>query len=382
MRRGPLKVAIVVPFSWSFPSGVLRHAEAQARVLIERGAEVRLVCGRDPADLRTSLVHTRSPRRDEPPDYVVPVGRSVPVRANGSTACVVCNARAVRRLRRLFEHERFDVVHVHHPLTPVPSALALAIATCPTVVTCHSGGSRLFSVGRLVFRPLIDRIDYRIAVSEEARRTAEPYLGGPFEILPNGVEIDAQPQLDGRANRIVFVGRADPRKGLDVLLRAWPAIHRDTGARLRLIGPDPPLVRSLQSRLGIADGDGIDSVGPLYGSELRVELASARALVAPSLGQESFGMVLTEAFAAGTPVVASHIPGYVEVVTPETGLLVPPGDPEELATAVVRLLRDEPARRARGAAAHSLAEERYDWRPIADRLLAIYSSLTAERRPS
>jgi phosphatidylinositol alpha-mannosyltransferase len=158
-----------------------------------------------------------------------------------------------------------------------------------------------------------------------------------------------------------------------VLLRAWPEIRRRTGARLRIAGADPLAVRLLLTRLRVAD-DGIDVLGFLTQEALTAELSSAKALVAPSLGGESFGMVLTRAFACATPVVASDIPGYRDVMTPETSLAVAPGDPDALVNAVEALFADEAGRLALGAAARQLAIERYSWRDIARRLERIYDS--------
>src|SRR4029450_6897482 len=161
-------------------------------------------------------------------------------------------------------------------------------------------------------------------------------------------------------DRILFVGRHDARKGLPVLLRAWPEIRRRTGARLRVIGADPLAVRLLIARQRISD-DGIDSLGFLSQERLTEELLAAKAMAAPSLGGESFGMVLTRAFACATPVVASDIVGYRDVIEPGTAVLVPPRDPETLADALVALLEDEDRRHAIGVAARELAVERYSW---------------------
>ena len=184
----------------------------------------------------------------------------------------------------------------------------------------------------------------------------------------------------GREHHIVFAGRQEARKGLDVLLRAWPETRRRTGVRLRIAGADPLAVRLLLTRLRVPD-DGIDVLGFLSQADLTAELASAKALVAPSVGGESFGMVLTRAFACATPVVASDIPGYRDVMTPETSVAVPPGDPDALADAITALLDDEPRRVALGTAARRLAIERYSWDDIARRLVAIYDP-PAERAPS
>src|SRR5205823_10185204 len=170
------------------------------------------------------------------------------------------------------------------------------------------------------------------------------------------------PEIDpgGREHRILFAGRQEPRKGLHVMLRAWPEIRRRTGARLRIVGADPLAVRLLLTRERVPE-EGIDVLGFLEQEAFTDELKAAKALVAPSLGRESFGMVLTRAFACATPVVASDIAGYQEVVTAASGVLVPPDQPRLLAAALVDLLEDESARCRRGAAARQLAQERYSW---------------------
>jgi len=181
---------------------------------------------------------------------------------------------------------------------------------------------------------------------------------------------------DGREHRIVFAGRHESRKGLQVLLEAWPEIRRRTGASLRIIGADPLRVRLLMTRLHVHDG--IEVLGFLDQERFTEELLAAKALVAPSLGGESFGMVLTRALACATPVIASDIPGYRDVMTPETCLSFPPGDGAALVEAVEALLADEPRRRAMGAAGRVLAQELYSWDAIARRLIATYESALAE----
>ena len=190
-------------------------------------------------------------------------------------------------------------------------------------------------------------------------------------MIPNGVLIPPEADPADREQRILFVGRQEARKGLPVLLRAWPDVHRRTGARLRVIGADPLAVRLLIARERISD-EGIDVLGFLSQERLTEELLSAKAMAAPSLGGESFGMVLTRAFACATPVVASDIEGYRDVMTPETGLSVPPGDPGALADALVGLLADEERRCRFGLAARRLAEERYSWEEIGRRVLQVY----------
>jgi phosphatidylinositol alpha-mannosyltransferase len=223
----------------------------------------------------------------------------------------------------------------------------------------------------------MDRVDQRIAVSERARASADRWVGGPWEVIPNGVLIPDTTDPGAREHTVVFAGRHEPRKGLHVLLRAWPEIRRRSGARLAIAGADPLAVRLLLTRLGVSD-EGIDVVGFLAQDSLTALLCSTKALLAPSLGGESFGMVLTRSFACATPVVASDIEGYREVITPETAVAVPPGDVAALVEAVESLLSDEERRRAMGEAARARAQEHFAWPDIARRLEQIYERVVGE----
>jgi phosphatidyl-myo-inositol alpha-mannosyltransferase len=366
-----MKVGIVVPYSWSFGGGVVDHAVAQARALEAVGVETRLLIGNDPPGSFSRILHPRQGRPGPPPPGVIPLGRSVIVPGNGALSNLVLSPRAVPRFRRALARERFDLVHVHEPLAPMLSPAALALWDGPAVATFHAAGN---SSWRRFAEPLwgflLERIDLRIAVSEQARLAASPYAPGHYEVIPNGVEIPPGIEPGGRPDRIVFAGRHDPRKGLPVLLRAWPSL-RGRGVRLRVLGADPLAVRLLLTRLRLSE-EGIDVLGYVDDDTLTAELAAAKLLAAPSLGNESFGMTITRAFACAAPVVASDIPGYQEVVAEGTGALVPPGDPEALAAALASLLRDEAARAERGRAARARAEREYAWPLLARRLAACY----------
>jgi phosphatidyl-myo-inositol alpha-mannosyltransferase len=373
-----VKVGIVVPYSWSFWGGVQEHADHQARALRRLGHDARIVMGHDPPGRLTWLLHPKQGRHTRPPEYVIPVGRSVIVPANASLPNIILSPQSMVRMRRIWVREAFDVVHVHEPLAPILSAFALASAPCPIVATCHSAGERLgwYPLGGSLWGVLAKRIDQRIAVSESAKRAAEPYIGGPFDVVPNGIDLPPATDPGGRNGNVVFIGRNEPRKGLPVLLRAWPEVRERTGARLRLIGADPISIRWLARRQGFSL-DGVDLLGGVHEDDLTAELQAASLLVAPSLGGESFGMVLTRAFSCGTPIVASNIEGYAQVADhDETGILVPPGDSAALAGAVVELLQDEERRRAYGTAARKAAEP-YAWDRIGALLVEIYERVTA-----
>jgi phosphatidylinositol alpha-mannosyltransferase len=373
-----MKVGIVVPYSWSFWGGVLEHADHQVRALRDLGVDARLLVGNDPPGRLTKLLHPKEGRHTPPPDYAIPVGRSVIVPANASLPNIVLSPNAMVRMKRIFERERFDVVHVHEPLAPVLSVFALLIAECPTVSTSHAAGERLgwYPMGKALWGVAAERIDYRIAVSEAARRAAEPYIGGPFEVIPNGIVLPKRFDSGNRDGNIVFIGRNEQRKGLHVLLRAWPEISAQTGARLRVVGADPLSVRWLARREGFSL-ERVDLLGGLYEDELTREVQRASVLAAPALGGESFGMVLTRAFASATPAVASDIEGYAAVASEASAVLVPPGEPEPLARELIALLRDEPRRQRLGEGARKVAE-RYSWDPIARRLLTVYEELASQ----
>ncbi len=370
-----MKVGIVVPYSWSFWGAVNEHAELQAEALRKLGIESRTLIGNDPPGNFTRVLHPRHGRHGNPPDDVLAVGRSVIVPANASLPNIVLSPRAILRVRNYLARERFDAIHLHEPMTPVTCVSALAFYDGPSVATFHASGDLgWLRLAKPMWGFLMDRLDRRIAVSAGARDSAQAHVPGHYEIIPNGVLIPQQAAAGDRQDTVVFIGRHDRRKGLPVLLRAWAEIHRRTGHRLRVVGADPLSVRLLLARGRVSD-EGIDLLGFLSQEALTAELLATKALVAPSLGGESFGMVLTRGFACATPVVASDIDGYRDVMTPEIGQLVPPDDPSALTEAVVRLIEDEPRRRRLGAAARVIAEERYSWDAIGGRLAALYEEI-------
>jgi len=373
-----VKVAIVVPYSWSFWGGVVDHAEQQLLALRNLGVDAWLVMGNDPPGSFTHVLHPGLGRHGTPPEYVLPVGRSVIVPANGSLPNIVLSPTTPLRMKRIFERKRFDLIHVHEPMTPAIGVAALALWRGPSVATFHASGElRWMDMGRYTWgNVLAPRIDRRIAVSEEARASAQRWLPGDYTVVPNGVIVPPQADPANREDHVVFIGRHEPRKGMHIMLRAWPEVRRRTGARLRLVGADPLAVRLVLTRERVSD-EGIDVLGALSNEDLTDELLRAKVQVASSLGGESFGMVLTRGLACALPVIASDIPGYRAVLEGDAGVLVPPGDAGALAAAVVDVLADEEARQRRGAAARVLASERYAWDGIARRLLDIYADAAA-----
>ncbi|HEY5295097.1 MAG TPA: glycosyltransferase family 4 protein [Gaiellaceae bacterium] len=372
-----MKIGIVVPFSWSYWGGVVEHAEHQAAALRRRGHDVKILMGNDPPGVLTRLLHPRTGRHGDLPDGIIAVGRSIVVPANGSLPNIVLSPRSIGRVRQVLAEEQFDVIHLHEPMTPAVCVAALSLARCPIVATWHAHGELGWMGPALHFWGfLIDRIDVRIAVSPMAEESASRFLPGDYRVIPNGVLIPEEADAANRDQTIVFVGRHDPRKGLPTLLRAWPRIHQETGVRLRLIGTDPLQYRLLHARLRF-DETGIDVLGIVTNDVRTHELQRAKLSVTPALGGESFGLVLAEAFACATPSVASDIPGYAAVATPEAARLVPPNDPDALADAVIDVLSDEDRRVAMGRAARTHAVANYAWDDIAVQLEQIYDEVAA-----
>jgi phosphatidylinositol alpha-mannosyltransferase len=372
-----MKIGIVVPFSWSYWGGVVEHSEHQADALRRRGHDVKLVMGHDPPGRFTRFLHPRTGRHGNLPADVIPIGRSVVVPANGSLPNIVLSPRSIARIRQTLADERFDIVHLHEPMTPAVCVATLAYARCPIVATWHAHGDLgWLRYGVHFWGFLIDRVDMRIAVSPMAAESAAHWLPGEYRVIPNGVLIPNEADPRHRDAHVVFIGRHDPRKGLATLLKAWPKVHEASGARLRLIGTDPLQYRLLHSRLRVDDA-GIDVLGIVTNDVRTEELLRAKVSVTPALGGESFGLVLAEAFACATPAVASDIPGYAAVATPEAAVLVRPNDPDALAEAIIDVLSDEERRVEMGAAARAHALANYAWEDIARRLEEAYEEVAA-----
>lgn len=375
----------MTPYSWSFPGGVLEHIDALADHLERRGHAVRVMAPNDPPGFRNRILHPKPGRHTDPPARVIPVGRSVPLPSNGSLANLAFSPGVFRVVRRAVERLRPDVVHVHEPLLPpvswaaVRSAKALNIPVVGTFHAHYAEGCFHYRIFRRALTPFFRALDARIAVSEAARKTVAEHFPGRYRIIPNGVDTERfRPAGRERGpGKVLFVGRADGRKGLAVLLRAFPEVLEAVPeARLVIVGTRPTDVRVPKKLLSSVEVRGV--VG---GEELIRTMHAASVLCAPSTGSESFGMVLLEAMAAGLPVVASDIPGYDSVVTDgDDGMLVPPGDPGALAGALTELLRD-PSRRARLSEAGLATARRYDWRRVAGEIEGVYLEVCGPRSP-
>jgi phosphatidylinositol alpha-mannosyltransferase len=362
-----LSVALVCPYDLSVPGGVQYQVLGLAGELARRSLPVTVVAPGDPRDERPPGVN------------FVPVGRAIPVPANGSLAPVCLSPLAARRAALELRRGAFDVVHVHEPMTPLVGLAGLVAARAPVLATFHrSGLDRLYRAEALALRPLAGRIRTAVAVSDPAKATVTEALGlRRVEIVPNGVVLSegrsdggGAPAREERQPTVTYLGRHEARKGLAVLLEAFGRVTRP--ARL-VVMSDGPLTPSLRERY--PSSERIEWVGTVDSATKRRLLASADVVCVPSLGGESFGVVLLEAMAASTAVVASDIPGY-RLAAGDAALLVPPGDPTALAEALEGLLDDPVARRRLAEAGVRRAEE-HSMRRVADRYLGLYSAIAS-----
>jgi phosphatidyl-myo-inositol alpha-mannosyltransferase len=356
-----VKIVLVCPYSWSVPGGVANHIDALAGRLRARGHDVTILT---PAD-------------GPVPMGVISVGRTLGVPFNGSVARIAFGPRVAARLRTALRRVTPDVVHVHEPFAPSAGMIAAAVSRAPVVATFHAAMSQsvVYRAASPVLRPLWRKMAARIAVSDEARRTIDPLFAGELRIVPNGIALERFSRVPAAPGtpHILFIGRFERRKGAAVLLDAFPHVReRVPNATLTMIGEGPERA-ALERR---AEGLPVRFIGRVEPEALADAMRDAAVVCAPSLGGESFGIVLLEAMAAGRPVVASAIPGYAAVVRNGVdGLLVPPGDAGALTAALVEVLTD-PERAAAMARSGRERATRYSWDTVAGEIEDVYYQVT------
>ena len=386
-----MRIALLSPYSWTYPGGVTRHIQALAAELDALGHEARILAPFDPDDALSRRLHRGArPQHLEEPAGFIALGRTAGFPANGAVSNLVPVPGGVLAMRRELRDGGYDVLHIHEPVVPLLGwdALCSTAPELPLVATFHTYSENALTNGianMLGARRRMNHLHVRIAVSEAAAWTARRFYGGRYRIVPNGVQLgEAQAEEDapdelgaGAPLRILFIGQAVERKGLPVLLRAFEALREQVPATLTLVGADPQEVAHM-----MLDDRGVHALGKVSEARKRAELAEAKVLCAPSLHGESFGMVLTEALAAATPVIASDIPGYRDVVRDGIdGTLTPPGDALALAEAL-RSLALDPAARARMATAARARAERFAWPHVAAEVLDCYEQAQAVGRPA
>ncbi len=362
-----MRIGIVCPYSLTVPGGVQAQALGLARELRRRGYEARVL----------------GPCDGPPPEpFVTPLGDSLPLSANGSVAPIAPDPSAALRTLRVLADEQFDVIHLHEPLAPGPTSTALMVHSAPTVGTFHAAGtSASYRILGPALTRLIRRIDHKVVVSKDALELVHSHLGGEYEVLFNGVELEAirsvapWPRTTRRRATVFFCGRHEERKGLRVLVDAVRTGELDVEVWVAGEGPDTAEL------IAATTGDErFHWLGRVTDDEKFARLRSADVFCAPSLRGESFGVVLIEAMAAGTTVVASSLDGYRNVATHDVdALLVEPGDVGGLSEALGRVITDDAlARRLRHTG--DMRAEQFAMTSLADRYLDIYQSICPSSR--
>ena len=354
-----MKIGLVTPYVYPLPGGVNQHVRHLYLNLRLRGHDVRIIT--------SSHGLQRASEGD-----VIRIGKGFSMPANGSVGTLTVSPRFLSQVRAVLERERFDVLHFHEPFVPFLSPVVLRLSRSVNVATFHAygGWSPAYELGSRIMGSYAERLHGRIAVSAAARHFIDRYFPGDYKVIPNGVDADrlhrAVPIARWRddTRNLLFVGRFEPRKGLLDLLKAYRILRR-TGCRCRLLvaggGPQEREARRyvMTRRMG-----GVEFLGRVSDEERDALFRTADVFVSPATGRESFGIVLLEAMAAGTPIVCSDIHGYKGVVRRgREALLVPPRKPKAIAAAVARLLSDDGLREEMGRSGRERAEE-FTWERV------------------
>lgn len=364
------------PYDVSFPSGVNSHVANLAREFLALGHDVRMFAP--------------GSKRDNCGDGTAVIGRPVALPVSGSVARITLSPFVGRKVKEALDRGRFDIVHIHEPFMPALSLQFLRHSRTATIGTFHAareGVSPFYSLARPLLRRWARHLDGRIAVSPAAARLALRYVPGQYEIIPNGVDIArfaaparCPPEITALQPYVLFVGRFEERKGLSVLLHAFAAVKaRHPEVHLVVVGDrgGEAIERELTTRYAVAD---VHIAGHVADELLPAYYQHATVFCAPNTGNESFGVVLLEAMAAGCPVVASNIEGFAELVAYGIhGLLVPPRSPGLLADALSRVLSDPTIARRLAASVAAYASQ-FAWPKVAGEVLAYYQAILTERR--
>jgi len=377
-----MKIALVAPYDFVHPGGVTNHISALDREYTQIGHDVRIIA---PA---SKLVTDFG-------DRFIPIGRPFPIPSSESIIRIPISPHLAPAIKKVVAREKFDIVHLHEPFMPMLCSAMLRFSDAVNVGTFHAAeGKPGYNWGRPISTWLIRRrlhkLHGKIVVSQPALAYHSRYIPGPFEIIPNGVDLehfsdDVAPfeqYLDGKKN-ILFLSRLEFRKGLNYLLNAFLLVKREMpDVRLLVVGPGTRLRQRYEQWVRKTGLEDVVFVGYASYEDLPRYYKTADIFSVPATGRESQGLILLEAMAVGKPVVATSIPGYASVVTHgEDGLLVPPRNYQELSQALLTLLNDEKLRQQMGAKGKVKSKD-YDWKVISKRLLDFYQRTIDQVRGS
>jgi phosphatidyl-myo-inositol alpha-mannosyltransferase len=376
-----MKLALVSPYDFAYPGGVTEHVANLAEQFRASGHQVHIIAPSSDGETEPITIGDAHVHR---------IGRVVSIPANGSVARITLSLRSYLQAKTLLQAEQFDLIHLHEPLMPALPLTVLRHSSTTNIGTFHAYRNTplTYFYGKPILRPFFRKLHGHIAVSNAAREFVGEYFPADYRVIPNGIDFvrfnrpqAPLPELSDDRPTVLFVGRMEKRKGLKFLLRAWPLVlERVPEARLVVVGRGRPLegYKRVAARQGWSPAD-VVFAGYVPGEDLPRYYQSAHVFCAPNTGQESFGIVLLEAMAAGVAIVASDIPGYHDVVSHgEHGLLVEPKNSPALADALCRLLTNPELRASMARAGVSHARD-YDWPRVASRVLDYYNDVLERR---
>ncbi|MFC1984778.1 glycosyltransferase family 4 protein [Chloroflexota bacterium] len=375
-----MKIGLVSPYDFAFPGGVTNHISSLEHYLTRMGHEVKVIA---PASKAVTTFG----------DRFIPIGKPRPIPSSGSICRITISLRLAAKIKAALSEENFDIVHLHEPFMPMLCTAVLRFSDAVNIGTFHAwdgkpGYNFARPISTIMLKKRLPRLDGKIAVSKPAMEFAGKYVPGYYNIIPNGVDLEHfHPDVppikefcDGKQN-ILFVGRLERRKGVNYLLKAYLQVKQEVpNSRLIIVGPGTRLRKRYErwiKRHGLED---VIFIGYASYDELPRYYKTADVFCAPALNRESFGIVLLEAMAVGTPIVATNIGGYASVISHgEDGLLVPPKDDKRLAQTLISLLNDETLRQQMGAKGKVTARK-YRWEDVARRVFDYYVRVLNETR--
>ena len=373
-----MKICLVSPYDFAVPGGVGNHISQIAAQYNKLGHEV--------------VISAPSSRRSIELPYArfIPIGTPVGVPAGGSVARIAVSLAGGHEVEELSRQEGFDVVHVHEPMMPALPYHFLRYSSALNVGTFHAaqeGGNLMYRFTTPLMKRWFGKLHGKIAVSPAASRLISRYFPAAYTVIPNGIDterfridVPAIPELDDGKLNILFLGRPEKRKGLRYLLRAFAQVRAEVAnVRLVVVGRDSKLMQSHREwvqRRGISD---VVFTGYVSDADVPRYYRTADIYCAPNIGSESFGLVLIEAMACGTPIVASNIEGFADVVTHGVdGLLTTPEDADAIAAALLQLIKSPDVRQEMAIKGHARAQD-YSWDQIGRRIISYYELIAYER---